>query len=130
MSFIYFNIYFSKIELFCIILKVFNYGHTNNFVYHQSFSSLLCHQCRILFNTSEQTLKIHQSCCSLASVIYRLIHPRTLQSCALSPELPSSLLVYVAHNLFPPIQVARSQLQAGRGVIFSLQTTQNLGGLI
>lgn len=77
MSFIYFNKVFFKIELFCVILQIFNYGHNNTLYITSRFLVSCVIDAESFQHCSEQALKGHQRCCSLAPVAYRIIHARS-----------------------------------------------------
>lgn len=108
MSFLYFNIYLSKIKLITLcILKLFNYTHNNNHVCHRFFfwylMSLMQNPSQ---HCSEQTLKIHQSCCSLTFVTYRIIHPtKTIALCYIPRVVLQPARLY-GSKPFPSIRVA------------------------
>lgn len=77
----------------------------------------------------EQALKIHQSCCSLAFVAYRISHStKTIVLCSVTRAVFQLARLY-GNKPFPSICVAQvyPQSKAGGGVIFSPHSTQSQG---
>ena len=74
---------------------------------------------------SEQTLKIHQSCCSLAFVTYRIIHPtKTIALCYMPRVVLQPARLY-GSKPFPSIRVAHVCAQSGAagGAILPIVST-------
>lgn len=74
---------------------------------------------------SEQALKIHQSCCSLAFVTYRIIYPTKAIALCYIPRVVLQPACLYGNKPFPSICVAQvcAQSEVAGGVIFPTVTT-------